>query len=98
LYSDNGTIFVGADKALAKEFFNACRFGLPVSRVVQQPQWHFIPPSSPNMGGLWEAGVKSFKLHFKKVTGSFKYTYEEFTTLVYQVEACLNSQRKTKFR
>jgi len=95
VYSDNGTTFVGAEKALAKEFFEACRFGLPITGVLHQPKWHFIPPSSPNMGGLWEAGAKSFKLHFNKVAGSYKYTYEEFTTLIYQVEACLNSRPLT---
>ena len=92
LYSDNGTTFVGADKAIAKDFFEACRFGALPADSFQQPKWHFIPPSAPHMGGLWEAAVKSFKRHFRKVAGPFKYTYEEFSTLLSRIEAVLNSR------
>lgn len=44
------------------------------------------------MGGLWEAGVKSFKLHFKKAASDYKYTFEELATLLCRIEACLNSR------
>lgn len=44
------------------------------------------------MGGLWESGVKSFKLHFRKIAGSSKYTFEEFQTLLSRIESCLNSR------
>lgn len=33
--------------------------------------WEFIPLRSSKFGGLWEAGVKSFKYHLK---GNFDYT------------------------
>ncbi|XP_070141655.1 uncharacterized protein [Drosophila kikkawai] len=44
------------------------------------------------MGGLWEAGVKSFKAHFYKYTAAGKYTFEELATLLAKIEACLNSR------
>jgi hypothetical protein len=57
-----------------------------------QFQWHFIPPNLPHFGGLWEAGVKSLKYHWKRIVGKALLTFEEFSTLITQVEACLNSQ------
>ncbi|XP_076658785.1 uncharacterized protein LOC143362467 [Halictus rubicundus] len=54
--------------------------------------WRFIPPGAPHFGGIWEAGVKSVKGHLKRVLGDQTLTYEEFSTLLCQIEACLNSR------
>ncbi|GFT28904.1 integrase catalytic domain-containing protein [Trichonephila clavipes] len=54
--------------------------------------WNFIPPRSPNFGGLWESGVKSFKIHLKRVAGNSNLTLEEFITLLAEIEAVLNSR------
>ncbi|XP_065356290.1 uncharacterized protein LOC135950686 [Calliphora vicina] len=92
LFSDNGTTFIGASRQMAKDFLLTSRSELTNHFTYQNIQWHFIPPGSPHMGGLWEAGVKSFKAHFRKVAGPFKYTFEEFSTLLARIESCLNSR------
>ncbi|XP_075157895.1 uncharacterized protein LOC142231162 [Haematobia irritans] len=92
IHSDNGTTFIGASKVLAKEFIQTSRQAVTSNYAHQNVTWHFIPPGAPHMGGLWEAGVKSFKLHFRKVAGVHKYTFEEFQTLLSKIEACLNSR------
>lgn len=54
--------------------------------------WHFIPPGSPNFGGLWERAVRSMKDHLKRTLKTARLTFEEYSTLLCQVEACLNSR------
>ncbi len=51
-----------------------------------------IPERSPHFGGIWEAAVKSFKNHLKRIVGNVKLTYEETNTVLTQIEACLNSR------
>ena len=53
------------------------------------------PERAPHFGGLWEAAVKSMKFHLKHVVANTKFTFEEFTTILTQVEACLNSRPLT---
>ncbi|XP_056648734.1 uncharacterized protein LOC130453149 [Diorhabda sublineata] len=54
--------------------------------------WHFNPPYSPHMGGLWERAVRSTKHHLKRVLNNTYLTYEEFYTLLSQIEGILNSR------
>lgn len=92
LHSNNGTNFVGASKILAKEFIQTAQQAVISNYAHQNVEWHFIPPGAPHMGGLWEAGIKSFKSHFRKVAHNCRYTFEEFQTLLSKIEACLNSR------
>ncbi|XP_055842511.1 uncharacterized protein LOC129909455 [Episyrphus balteatus] len=95
IYSDNGTNFVGADKILKRnklEFQKTVEKDLLPTLSNLNISWHFIPPASPNFGGLWEAGVKSIKYHLKRVIGTSTLTYEEISTLLCQIEAVLNSR------
>jgi hypothetical protein len=54
--------------------------------------WKFIPPRAPNFGGLWEAAIKAFKYHFKRVVSGANLNYEEFLTVITQIEGILNSR------
>ncbi|XP_045541390.1 uncharacterized protein LOC123722864 [Papilio machaon] len=95
LYSDNGTNFVGASKELKAMFHNECASLLrEIAALLANngTEWHFIPPHSPNFGGLWEAGIKSTKHHLRRVIGDSTLTFEELSTVLSQIEACLNSR------
>ncbi|XP_063830297.1 uncharacterized protein LOC135079574 [Ostrinia nubilalis] len=95
VYSDNGTNFVGADNILKREY-KAILDTIDTSFIKNINElgvtWHFNAPAWPSAGGLWEAAVKSMKFHLKRVLGDQKLTYEEFTTLLQQIEACMNSR------
>lgn len=95
LYSDCGTNFVGASKEL-QVLYNKNKNSLPDdirdSLSLIGTTWHFIPPASPNFGGLWEAGVKSTKYHLKRIMNDRLLNFEELTTLLCQIESCLNSR------
>lgn len=55
-------------------------------------EWRFIPEHSPHFGGLWEAAVRSMKSHLRRVIGEVRITFEELSTILAQIEACLNSR------
>ncbi|XP_022832838.1 uncharacterized protein LOC111360825 [Spodoptera litura] len=90
LWSDNGTNFIGASRELQE--LASIQPAIAEYLEANNTEWHFIPPHAPNFGGLWEAGVKSTKFHLKRVIGDSTLTYEELTTFLNQVEACLNSR------
>lgn len=95
LYSDNGTNFVGTDRELRRQMQEnkTLNHGVLATTLAEQGiQWHFNAPSWPSAGGIWEAAVASMKKHLKRVLGEQKLTYEEFQTLLTQIEACLNSR------
>ncbi|XP_041450708.1 uncharacterized protein LOC121404710 [Drosophila obscura] len=58
----------------------------------QEINWHFIPQSAPHFGGIWETGVRSIKLHLRRVIGSSALTFEEYSTVLTQIEGLLNSR------
>ena len=96
IYTDNGSNFRGAANDLrelyqlleTEEWTSVLRAFFLSSHIT----WHFIPERAPHFGGLWEAAVKAAKYHLKRVVGKQKLTYEEFSTIIAQVEACLNSR------
>nr|XP_049702276.1 uncharacterized protein LOC126055742 [Helicoverpa armigera] len=95
MYSDCGTNFVGADRILQQEHeqvqqtFDNNFMGILADMNIE---WHFNAPSWPSAGGLWERAVRSLKHHLRRVIGSQKLTFEEYYTILTQIEACLNSR------
>lgn len=95
MYSDCGTNFVGAARVLREEYevFKQVLNPEVFSELANfEVEWHFNAPAWPSAGGLWEAAVKSMKHHLRRVLGDQKLTYEEFSTLLAKIEACLNSR------
>lgn len=85
--------FIGADATIKRMFDQSTHEHQAISRVLLQDssQWRFNPPAAPHMGGKWEAVVKSTKHHLRRTIGETLLTYEEFSTLLSQIEAILNS-------
>ena len=94
IWSDCGTNFVGADAQLRALFAASSpeRRRIIGQLAADNIQWRFNPPSAPHFGGIWEAAVKSLKHHLRRVLGDATLTFEEMSTLLTQVEACLNSR------
>ncbi|XP_062538202.1 uncharacterized protein LOC134206489 [Armigeres subalbatus] len=81
IHSDNATNFHGAKNEL-HHVFEMFRNQPDVDKIVRfchlkEIEWHFIPPDSPEFGGLWEAAVKSTKTHLKRVIGNKTLNFEE---------------------
>lgn len=96
IYSDNATNFVGARNELEK-YKSLIKTNIDKNEIrdfllKNQIEWSFIPPRSPNFGGLWEAAVKSAKTHLHKVLRDAHLNYEQLYTVLCQVEGILNSR------
>jgi len=96
MYSDNDTNFQGASNEL-HEIYNMLHTSSQMTRIQdfltsEGCDWKYIPPHSPHFGGLWEAAVKSMKYHLRRTLGSHIATFEELSTLLAEIEACLNSR------
>ena len=99
IWSDYGTNFVGANRELEElhEFLKQQTSETVISQLCSSNniEWRFIPERSPHFGGIWESAVKSAKTHLRLVIHGTKLTFEEATTVLAQVKACLNSRPLT---
>jgi len=86
IYSDNGTNFRGAANAL-KELYQLlhsrhCQETIDKGLKEDHIEWHFIPPHAPHFGGIWEAAVKSAKIHLRRTVGDSVLDFEEMATVL----------------
>ncbi|XP_058835287.1 uncharacterized protein LOC131692322 [Topomyia yanbarensis] len=94
IFSDNSTNFRGAAREIAEEIKNINR-ELAGIFTNAETEWHFIPPSAPHMGGVWERKVRSVKEAFKVLSHRDKLDDEGFVTLMTEVEMMINSHPLT---
>lgn len=91
IHSDNGRNFVGAERELSSFFKNKSNEILEIA-ANENIKLRFLVPYSPHTGGLWESGIKSCKHHLRRIMGNARLTFEEFSTVLIQIEAVLNSR------
>ncbi|UYV74134.1 hypothetical protein LAZ67_11002214 [Cordylochernes scorpioides] len=81
IFTDNATNFKGA-KNILNNIHQLVKDSSIQSYVANEHiTWHFIPPSAPNFGGIWEAGIKSLKYHLLWCLKSAVLNFEELNTL-----------------
>jgi hypothetical protein len=84
IYSDHGTNFVGAKRALdeLQKLLASQQHTDLVTRTLADDgiQWIFIPPHAPHWGGKWESAVRSVKLHLRRVIGNSVVLIKESNT------------------
>ncbi|XP_055622824.1 uncharacterized protein LOC129766326 [Toxorhynchites rutilus septentrionalis] len=99
IYSDNGRNFIGASRELnhLRKIYNEEVFQ---NKLVNDAMDHgirfsFIPPRSPNFGGLWESNIKVAKRLFTAAAKGVQLNILELQTLFYRVAAIMNSRPLT---
>lgn len=95
MYSDNGTNFVGAEKIL-KQALKEIDFERIATHFIDTDlQWHFNPPASPHMGGIWERLVKSVKISLYAIKSFHTMTDPQLNSYLIEIEDILNSRPLT---
>lgn len=92
MISDNGGPFTATSKELKKALKAWTEKNMIDHLHNRGTSWHFVPPAAPHQGGIYEAAVKSMKFHLKRIIGVKKLNYENFITILTQIEAILNSR------
>ena len=102
IFSDNGTNFIRSLgeliklKKLVRERYNCD--SLPQSVLDLGNNWATIPARASHFGGLWEAAIKSIKLHFQKIVGkATRLQLDEMYTITCHIEGIMNSRPITFF-
>lgn len=91
IYSDNGTNFRGTNNLLKSIEWKAIVSSEDLSPI----KWKFIPPTAAWWGGWWERLIRCVKNLLVRTLGSSTLNYEEFMTVLCDVEATINKRPLT---
>ena len=95
MISDNGTIFVEADREF-KEYVAAWNKESIEEYLVQQGiRWKLNPPAAPHVGGVWEKLVRSCKKAMYAVLGNRSITEDVLSATMCVVEQTSNARALT---
>ena len=93
IYSDNAKTFKSSSTIL-KSLFNSKQNRRLIEQNLQKKEieWKFITERAPWHGGFYERMVRSVKTPLKKILKNAKLNYIEFSTLLTDIEAQINSR------
>lgn len=88
---------MGAKAEIARlyEFLHSHQDEISQTLAEDNIKWNPIPARSPHFGGLWESNVRRSKELIKRSVSGYKLTYEEFLTVLADIEFILNSRPLT---
>lgn len=96
LYSDGATCFSGARTQLNEiyQFIQSTSYNNYLNKELLNHRIQFkrSPPYGPHFNGLCEINIRCVKTHLAKAIGTRVLTYEEFSTVLTQIEGLLNSR------
>ncbi len=96
VYSDNRSNFLGAREDIrALQRLTGCKKTTDAISDFSNKHaidWRHTPPRSPHFGGLWEAAVRSMKVHLRKNTRRHHLRWDELYSVLTDAEAILNSR------
>ncbi|KAK5967304.1 Integrase catalytic domain-containing protein, partial [Trichostrongylus colubriformis] len=94
--SDNAATFRSANDTLQKAIYAQSSFQ-QVSRYFtsRHIRWKFITPLSPWKGGFYERLVGLVKTHIRKSIGHSLIPFQQFHTIIVEIEGILNSRPLT---
>lgn len=94
MFSDNAMNFIGAEHEIGNsldQLLQQTKGELHQYLLKNKIEWSTIPARAPHFGG-WESGVKLVKYHLKRVLGNVRLCFEDFNTLLVEIEAVVNSR------
>lgn len=92
MFSDNAANFIGTEcmiKELLDQALSQADGDLNIFLTNSRITWLTIPARAPHFGG-WESSVKLMKHHIKRVPENVRRCFDEYNTLIIEIEAMVN--------